>query len=270
MDALTWLQRWYWRHCDGDWEHGYGLTIEAMDNPGWSLRIELTETELEAVAFESVEMHRSEYDWFDCSVVDKVYQGYCGAQNLAELISVFRAWATPYDEPPDIFTAITHGDLESVKDGVASDPNRINEMNEYGVTPLYDAVVQGEITIARFLLEHKADVNKCNCLPPGCNDSDGPAGLSLTPIFAAVTGGCAMTELLLQYGANLDATDANRQTPLHWAVSEPETDETIRIVELLLQHRADPDARDKDGETPIDLASRTNNTRITHLLSMNR
>ncbi len=36
--ALSRLQRWYSAQCDGDWEHGLGVRIETLDNPGWMVQ----------------------------------------------------------------------------------------------------------------------------------------------------------------------------------------------------------------------------------------
>jgi hypothetical protein len=33
--AITALEDWFKQHCDGTWEHRYGLTIQTTDNPGW-------------------------------------------------------------------------------------------------------------------------------------------------------------------------------------------------------------------------------------------
>jgi hypothetical protein len=33
-DLLEWLMRWYAAHCDGEWEHTYGVVIDTLDNPG--------------------------------------------------------------------------------------------------------------------------------------------------------------------------------------------------------------------------------------------
>ena len=53
-DELSWLQQWYSAHCDGEWEHGPGITIETIDNPGWSMTILVEGTELESATFEPV------------------------------------------------------------------------------------------------------------------------------------------------------------------------------------------------------------------------
>ncbi|WDZ59746.1 Imm53 family immunity protein [Paenibacillus polymyxa] len=47
MDILTWLQEWYYLHCDEDWEHEERIKITTLDNPGWHIKINLKETELE-------------------------------------------------------------------------------------------------------------------------------------------------------------------------------------------------------------------------------
>ncbi|MDP8910052.1 MAG: immunity 53 family protein, partial [Chloroflexota bacterium] len=49
--------------CDGDWEHSYGVEICTLDNPGWSVKVDLQGTELKAGAFQRNEVHRSEDDW---------------------------------------------------------------------------------------------------------------------------------------------------------------------------------------------------------------
>lgn len=39
--TLERLADWYLRHCDGDWEHGFGFKIETIDNPGIALKVNL-------------------------------------------------------------------------------------------------------------------------------------------------------------------------------------------------------------------------------------
>jgi hypothetical protein len=92
MNDLEWLQSWYSRHCDGDWEHGQGVSITTLDNPGWSLDIDLADTEMEQVHFESVSRDVSEVEWIFCRIKDGQFQGRCGAHQLIEMISIFRSW----------------------------------------------------------------------------------------------------------------------------------------------------------------------------------
>ena len=52
--SLTELQAWYRSQCNDDWEHSYGVKIETLDNPGWSVTVDLTETELQDREFKPV------------------------------------------------------------------------------------------------------------------------------------------------------------------------------------------------------------------------
>ena len=93
-DALTRLQTWYLDQCDGDWEHQQGIRISTLDNPGWSLKINLRGTALEerqfrTQCFDWEDKHR----WCKCEVVDHAFHAYCGAQGLSKAIEVFLGWA---------------------------------------------------------------------------------------------------------------------------------------------------------------------------------
>ncbi|OMO52361.1 Arf GTPase activating protein [Corchorus olitorius] len=77
--------------------------------------------------------------------------------------------------------------------------------------------------------------------------SDGCSLLHL----ACLTTDIDMVELLLQYGANINASDSKGRGPLHLCVFSRKP----AIAKLLLARGADPHAVDGDGNTPLQLAS---------------
>ena len=93
MEELVELCQWYFRHCDGDWEHQHGITIETLDNPGWALRINLEDTELENRPFQELVLERSDSDWIYCGVRDKEFWAAGGPLNLKEMLRIFLDWA---------------------------------------------------------------------------------------------------------------------------------------------------------------------------------
>lgn len=93
MNTLQDLQQWYRSHCDGDWEHGYGVKIDTLDNPGWSVTIELTDTELVDRPFTEVQRLEHETDWIRCHVRDRKFEGYGGPLMLDEILTIFLSWA---------------------------------------------------------------------------------------------------------------------------------------------------------------------------------
>jgi hypothetical protein len=46
MDIIARLQNWYAAQCDGNWEHAWGIKIDTLDNPGWTVTIYLHDTPL--------------------------------------------------------------------------------------------------------------------------------------------------------------------------------------------------------------------------------
>jgi hypothetical protein len=88
-DALYLLQRWYVAQCDGEWEHGFGVEIGTLDNPGWFIRIDLNHTALAALQRDLSKLERSEHDWVNWRVADARYEAYCGPTNLNEAILAF-------------------------------------------------------------------------------------------------------------------------------------------------------------------------------------
>ncbi|KAF3430911.1 hypothetical protein FNV43_RR25641 [Rhamnella rubrinervis] len=72
--------------------------------------------------------------------------------------------------------------------------------------------------------------------------------------LACETADIAMLELLLQYGANINAIDSRGQTPLHRCILRGKT----TFGKLLLTRGADPRAVNGEGKTPLELALESN------------
>ena len=97
--TLTWLQAWYAAQCDGDWEHGNGVSIDTLDNPGWLLRVDLEGTCAADRTFAGREIHRSQHDWLITRIVDQHFEALGGPLNLGEAIHEFRLWV---EGPPQL------------------------------------------------------------------------------------------------------------------------------------------------------------------------
>jgi hypothetical protein len=83
------LQNWYLQECNGDWEHSYGVKIETLDNPGWLVTIDLTETNWEQLRVARRSTERSENDWVQVEVSSGKFVGCGGPMNLEEVLTLF-------------------------------------------------------------------------------------------------------------------------------------------------------------------------------------
>lgn len=97
QNDFEWLLSWYHSNCDGDWEHGAGIHIDTIDNPGWGISIDLEGTQLEQKKFQEIEIDNSETDWLICFTKNNSFEGRCGALNLLQVLHIFRNWAEEAD-----------------------------------------------------------------------------------------------------------------------------------------------------------------------------
>jgi hypothetical protein len=92
--SLDRLADWYAEQTDGEWEHGYGITLSTLDNPGWLLEVDLADTELAGRVYPRIEEHRSETDWIVGYVEEARFRVACGPRNLKEAVDLFLTWVS--------------------------------------------------------------------------------------------------------------------------------------------------------------------------------
>ena len=89
---LVWLLHWLQSQSKAGVEHRESISIEALDNPGWFIFINLEHTKLENKIFNKIEIENSDNDWLVCFVEDKIFKGCGGPFNFSEVLYVFRNW----------------------------------------------------------------------------------------------------------------------------------------------------------------------------------
>ncbi len=98
-DIISWLENWYHSQCDGQWEHEYGVQIGTLDNPGWSLKVNLKGTPKEDATESRIKIDRDENNWIHCFVREMRFEGFGGPKNLNELLNIFKTWISREDNP---------------------------------------------------------------------------------------------------------------------------------------------------------------------------
>lgn len=170
----------------------------------------------------------------------------------------------------ELFCACISGDLETVKQLLHKDPSLVRCNYEYR-TPIYFAVRQNQLQIARFLLEHGADPLSLavdNGLLDITRDRGYPEMEKLLEAHLATAYGASPTgepiatairerdltkvqSLLDASPELLHAGDGRSNQPIHWAVMTRQLD----FIDELLERGADINAARFDGARPIQLTN---------------
>jgi len=97
--TLQRLCAWYRSQCDGEWEHFWGVKIGTLDNPGWSVAINLQGTPLEGVPFDECKEHyEHDTEWIRCWRDGQTFQIACGPERLAAALQVFLDWSDSIED----------------------------------------------------------------------------------------------------------------------------------------------------------------------------
>lgn len=142
----------------------------------------------------------------------------------------------------DIFEASAAGHSETVRTLLDTDPSQVDAYSADGFQPLGLAVYFGHSVIAALLLERGAPVNT-----PSRNAQ------RVQPLHSAVAAkqfDLSLCKLLIDFGADVNAVQADGFTPLHGAAQSGHVD----LIRLLLAHGANPTAQLTDGSTPYNVA----------------
>jgi Immunity protein 53 len=94
--SLKNLIDWYTIQCDGLWEHTNGITIHSLDNPGFSINIDLLGTRFENNCYQSIDWESNTdlgNEWISCYKTDeKIWVGACSPKQLERTIDLFIQW----------------------------------------------------------------------------------------------------------------------------------------------------------------------------------
>lgn len=90
MSAIDWLQEFYKSNCNGDWEHTYGIRIDTLDNPGWCIEADLSETPYSDIEIKRTMEDNGNGDWMSYKIEKSKFEGFGDPSKLEALIWKFR------------------------------------------------------------------------------------------------------------------------------------------------------------------------------------
>ncbi len=174
--------------------------------------------------------------------------------------------------------------IRNIQAMIQNSPDLINSPDQDGKTPLIRAAEKGQLIVAKYLLDHGADVNGRSR-----NHGDVPllaaagyghksmvellvargadvSGGGLNPLYEAVKNGYqAVAEVLLANKADVNlrsGTDTSGMRPVHVAARDGRTE----MLQMLIKHGADVNVANAQGNTPLEFAASMNETKAAKLL----
>jgi hypothetical protein len=97
LDNISWLEDWYEAQCDGEREHHYGVKIDTLDNPGWTVQIDLNGTRYSEIQnHDLIDDRTPDTEWIVCKLEDGKFIGHGGPKQLGRILQVFRKWIEDY------------------------------------------------------------------------------------------------------------------------------------------------------------------------------
>lgn len=90
MEILDWMQNWFKSNCDGDWEHGEGIQITTLDNPGWEVEIDISKTSIANLNLKSILNEKGKNDWYGVKIENQKFIASGDAGKLKFLLGLFK------------------------------------------------------------------------------------------------------------------------------------------------------------------------------------
>lgn len=156
---------------------------------------------------------------------------------------------------------------------------RAGGWNEQGLCPLLVACacvaevgprsanpyIQGEQTdapaVVKLLLEHPS-FDKHDFLVQWMHIDDTTFATGTALHITVARSNKAVVKLLIDAGADVNATSTRNETPLMWFFDHNTLRQDQDILEMLLKKGADPNKRNTNGETPLFVGAHVNNAHL--------
>lgn len=149
----------------------------------------------------------------------------------------------------NIFDICRKGSLEDITKLYNNDNTIVNAKNEHGYSALTLACYSGNFEVVKFMVDKVETVN-------------GKSKFGSPLMAATVKGEKEIVKLLLDHKAEVNITDAQGITALHYATMFNKE----AIVKLLFDAGADAKLKDTNGKSALDHAETMKNEKIIKIL----
>lgn len=173
--------------------------------------------------------------------------------NLKKILFLFFFAITSlysFSQEKSIFDIARSGSLQELKAAEKKNPDIINKVSKEGYSPLTLSCYSGNNEVAKYLINNVKNINS-------------KSGYG-TPLMAAVVkSNTELAVLLIKKKVEINASDPNGTTALHYAVMF----DLEEITKLLVDAKASITLKDNRGNSALDYAKIKGNSNIIQLLN---
>lgn len=90
MELIEWIQNWFTNNCDGNWEKGEVIQITTLDNPGWEVEIDVSNTSLATLEIPWILNENSKQDWYGVKIENQRFSASGDSGKLKFLLGLFK------------------------------------------------------------------------------------------------------------------------------------------------------------------------------------
>ncbi|XP_076435310.1 uncharacterized protein LOC143275219 [Babylonia areolata] len=177
--------------------------------------------------------------------VDQIFRSMCDLDKVEMQLLLLQGMTSVNDKDSEGRTGLLeacsegHEDIAELYIELGADVNVLAPPLEFSRTPLHYACENGMVRSVELLIQHQADVTSTT--------GEGSTALHFACKCPSHTASADITCLLLRAGADVNAKDSTKNTPLMWAVERGHAD----TAKLLLEHGADVNTKNRAGYTPL-------------------
>jgi len=90
MEIIDWIQNWFKDNCDGNWEKGEVIQITTLDNPGWDIEIDISNTSLANIEINWILNENTKQDWYGVKIENQKFNAAGDSKKLEFLLNLFK------------------------------------------------------------------------------------------------------------------------------------------------------------------------------------
>lgn len=90
IEVLEWIQNWFKDNCDGEWEKSEVIQITTIENPGWEVEVDISNTSIANTTINWILNENNKHDWYGVKIENQKFTAAGDPGKLIFLLGLFK------------------------------------------------------------------------------------------------------------------------------------------------------------------------------------